>query len=147
MDWPSPQDYNEAIQTPAICFADHELKGGHAQVNALGLPSCITGSFASVYKIQGEGEQWAVRCFLSHRGEQKERYQKISEFVLFHELPCTVSFSYIENGIRVRNSWYPILKMDWVNGDTIDVYLSKNFKNSEKMKTLAGQFASLAGEL
>jgi hypothetical protein len=38
MPWPLSQDYNEAIQNPAHCFADPELKQDGAVTNALGLP-------------------------------------------------------------------------------------------------------------
>ena len=31
-------------------------------------------------------------------------------------LPFTVDFSYLEQGIRVRGQWYPVLKMEWVEG-------------------------------
>jgi hypothetical protein len=32
MGWPTPQDYNEAIQNPRICFDDPELKSGQPEV-------------------------------------------------------------------------------------------------------------------
>ena len=38
MNWPTMSDYQEAIQNPAICFSDPELKLGKPTLNALGLP-------------------------------------------------------------------------------------------------------------
>ena len=60
--WPSPQDYNEAIQTPRLCFADAELRAGTLDVSPLGLPRPITGNFASVYMLQTSNRKLAVRC-------------------------------------------------------------------------------------
>lgn len=34
MPWPISQDYNEAIQTPAQCFADADVQQGEAVTNA-----------------------------------------------------------------------------------------------------------------
>ena len=51
MPWPLPQDYNEAIQSPASCFSDAELKLGEATTNAIGLPMPRSGNFADVYEF------------------------------------------------------------------------------------------------
>ncbi len=147
MSWPTPQEYNEAIQTPLACFSDDALKFGSVSLNALGLPRASTGAFASVYKVTGHGSNWAVRCFLNHRHEQKERYTKISDFVVVDDLECTVPFHYLDRGIKVKGTWYPILKMDWVEGDTLDIYIRDNFKNSQLMRSLRDQFRKLAAEL
>ena len=29
MKWPLPQDFNEAVQNPAVSFADPDLRDGH----------------------------------------------------------------------------------------------------------------------
>jgi hypothetical protein len=47
MNWPTSQDYNEAIQNAASSFADPGLKGGAVTVNNLGLPVPRSGNFAS----------------------------------------------------------------------------------------------------
>jgi len=51
MPWPTPQDYNEAIQNPQLSFGDPELQGGKPELTPLGLPRPITGGFASVYRM------------------------------------------------------------------------------------------------
>ncbi len=147
MSWPTPQEYNEAIQTPAASFIDDTLKTGQVLVNALGLPRSATGTFASVYKVSSAGSDWAVRCFLNHRHEQKERYMRISEFVAVDDLEFTVPFHYLEQGIRVKGSWFPIVKMNWVHGDTLDVYLHRNYKNTSSVQMLRDQFARLSNDL
>lgn len=59
MPWPMSQDYNEAIQTPAACFADPELKQGEVVTNPMGLPLPCSGNFADVYAIQTPKRKWA----------------------------------------------------------------------------------------
>ncbi|MDZ4838086.1 MAG: hypothetical protein SGJ27_30255 [Candidatus Melainabacteria bacterium] len=145
--WPTPQDYNEAIQSPRACFSDPDLTGGTVDTNALGLPRAMTGAFASVYRINQGDKSWAVRCFLTSRLDQKDRYKHISDFVLFDDLNCTIDFHFIEQGIFVKNQWYPCLKMPWVTGDTLDIYLAKNYKTPGKIKQLHEDFHKLVDEL
>lgn len=100
MHWPTPQDYNEAIQNPRANFSEEPLKSGSVALNSLGLPKSITGAFASVYKVSTQQRDYAVRCFLSHadrkrhnryhdlllmsfaRNTAKEQYGKIIEQLL-----------------------------------------------------------------
>ena len=147
MNWPTPQEYNEAIQIPASAFVDEDLKSATPLLNALGLPRPVTGAFASVYKMSKGESSWAVRCFLNHREEQKERYEKTAEFVLFDDLDCTVPFYYIEQGIRVKGRWYPILKMEWIDGVTLEKYLQDNYSDSNKMTLLRESFREMCLDL
>ena len=74
MSWPTPQDYNEAVQNPRLNFEDADLRAGTPDVTPLGLPRPITGGFASVYSIRNGSKRWAVRCFLRDFADHKERY-------------------------------------------------------------------------
>lgn len=144
--WPSPQDYAEAIQTPLLSLADSELRAGQVELNAFGLPRCLSGAFATVFCMQCDGKKVAVRCFLSDIKEQEERYAEISKFVLSDSLPYTVAFEYQKRGIQVNGEWYPILKMEWVDGVTLATYLEK-VKDPDIFGMLAGYFKQMTLEL
>src|SRR6204780_4653313 len=116
MSWPLSQDYNEAIQTPAQCFADPELRQGEAVTNALGLPAPCSGNFADVYAVVSGSQKWAVKCFTRQIQGLRERYAEISKYLAHVQLGFMVEFKYLEQGIRVRGPWYPSLKMQWVEG-------------------------------
>jgi hypothetical protein len=146
-NWPTPQEYNEAIQTPQLCFSDPDLKKTKIALNAMGLPKSASGAFASVYKATNGTTSWAVRCFLTHRPEQSTRYKHISDFVLFDNLDATVDFHYLEEGVQVKGHWYPCLKMVWVDGPTLDQYIEANYKDSIKMTELLKSFHQMVGEL
>lgn len=145
--WPTPQDYNEVVQNPAVCFSDKDLQQARIELNAMGLPRSDSGNFASVYKATCRNNAWALRCFLCDRPDQKERYKHISEFVLFNNLESTVDFYYLDEGIKIRGEWYPCLKMVWVDGVTLDRYIDANFQDSQKMVWLLKKFHELVGEL
>jgi len=147
MRCPTPQEYNEAIQNPAVCFSDSELKGGKVVTNAMGLPWSASGNFASVYRVTGAAGDFAVRCFLDFREEQTERYKIVSDYVRFDKLACTVDFHFIEEGIRVGGQWFPIIKMPWLEGDTLGVYVDKNARDPALMLELAKSFFQMVREL
>lgn len=41
--WPSPQDYNEALQVPLSTLKDEELQTGEAACNSHGIPRPVSG--------------------------------------------------------------------------------------------------------
>lgn len=146
--WPTPQDYNESVQQPQACFADSELRRCRVELNHLGLPRPMTGAFASVYRLSNlSGTSWAVRCFLEHRDDMKERYAAIKNTVDGPARDLFASFEFIEKGIKVRNEWYPILKMEWVDGDSLDRYLDRHVKTRAKVASLHKQFRELVFKL
>ena len=103
MPWPLSQDYNEAIQSPATNFADHDLKRGEAVANVLGLPMPCSGNFSDVYEVKcPDGSRWAVKCFTREVVGLRDRYREISRHLQQNRLPFTVDFSYLEQGISSR---------------------------------------------
>ncbi len=147
MPWPTPQDYNEAVQGPALCFSLPELRGGRPELTPLGLPRAVTGGFASVYRISYGGSDWAVRCFLRQVADQQRRYEAISQHLSTVGLPYTAGFQYLEQGIKVQGRWYPVLKMDWVPGLPLNTYIQQNLSRPEKLKTLADDWLRMLQDL
>ncbi|MBY0548799.1 MAG: hypothetical protein K2W95_16125 [Candidatus Obscuribacterales bacterium] len=145
--WPSPQDYNEAVQNLSTCFSDPDLKSGAPELDALGLPRPASGAFASVYKVQSGTRTFAVRCFLNNVRDSENRYQQISDYVMNDQLPYTVSFQYQAKGVLIRGDWYPILKMDWVEGQTLDSYIETNLHKPDRLVSLLAQFQLMCTDL
>jgi Leucine-rich repeat (LRR) protein len=137
MAWPTSQDYNEAIQSPARNFIDPDLKCGQAVTNALGLPMPYSGNFADVYQLRCPGgARWAVKCFTRHVPGLRERYAAISRHLRAAKLPFMVDFAYLEQGIRVSDQWYPVLKMEWVEGLTLNQFIGQNADKPAKLQAL-----------
>jgi hypothetical protein len=147
MTWPSPQEYNEAVQTPATSFSDGELRLAEPECNNLGLPKANSGAFASVYRMVCKGKHLAVRCFLRDVADQNERYESLTRFVMSDDLPYTVDFTYLREGIKIRGQWFPLLKMAWVSGTTLDVYVLQNLSNPSKIVELADKFVKMCEDL
>ncbi|CAN5515253.1 hypothetical protein BH10CYA1_BH10CYA1_54080 [soil metagenome] len=145
--WPTPQDYNEAVQIPQVSLQDLDLKAGLPYTNALELPRSITGSFASVYRMHCKKRDFALRLFLSNINDQHERYALISDFVQHDSLPYTVTFDFLSEGIKIRGEWLPALKMDWLEGEQFDDYVVDNLANPAKLGQLLDEFVKMMREM
>jgi hypothetical protein len=145
--WPSPQDYNEAVQTADASFADADLRQANPECSLLGLPRATSGSFASVYKMSRGINTYAVRFFLRPISEQSQRYAHLSNFIMADNLPYTVPFSYDELGVKIRSDRYPLVKMEWVTGLTLDEYIKRNLNDSECLRLLAERFTLMCRQL
>ncbi|MDE3051488.1 MAG: hypothetical protein KGJ48_16510, partial [Nitrospirota bacterium] len=147
MTWPTPQDYQEAIQSPRLCFSDPDLQRGTPRLDSLGLPKPNSGNFASVYEILDQGKRWAVRCFTREFSDQQQRYEKISQHLHQVRLPYTVDFKFQAQGIKVKGRWHPILKMEWVDGIPLITFIEQNITRPEVLRDLAHKWIDLIAAL
>jgi len=145
--WPSPQDYNEALQNPSANFGMEVLKTGKPELTALGLPRAATGAFASVYRLNVDKRAYAVKCFLTLVHDQKDRYELISNSILGDDLECTVDFEFVQKGILVQGKWFPIVRMDWVCGEPLNLYVEQRLGDSAAIEELAEQFLDMMRSL
>lgn len=149
IDWPNPQDFHEVLQNPQHCFEDRDLRNGLAETDALGMPRVATGAFASVYRFHCIGRDRAVRCFLQPIRDREDRYKSISDVLGQSQLDAIVQFDYLPQGILVRGKWYPVLKMEWIDGIPLNTYISDLCKiaDSERLEKLRHAFANIVQAL
>jgi hypothetical protein len=57
--------------------------------------------------------------------------------------PYFVGFEYQPMGILVNGQRFPIVKMDWVEGDTLGSFLEDNYSNKSRIERLRTQFVEL----
>ena len=147
-DYPTPSDYQEAVQTPASAFADPDLQGATPRTNVLGLPQPITGAFAAVFPMTTEGgQQYAVKCFLKEGPEQQARYEAVAEHLATLDLPALVEFDYQPAGVRVAGTDYPLLKMEWIEGAVLNRFVENHLDAPEVLADLAEAWADLMNDL
>ncbi len=145
MSWPLSQDYNEAVQNPSRNFSDPDLCDGKAVVNALGIPMPCSGNFADVYQIRcPDGGRWAVKCFTRETPGLRERYREITRHLVQAKLPFTVDFSYLDPGICIRGKWYPVLKMQWVEGLTLNQFVGQSLDKPATLEALLQVWGRMA---
>ena len=96
----------------------------------LRLPVRWVGNFAIVYQVvcRQTGKVYAVKCFTRQVHDLRDRYRQIAAHLEEAQLPFTVEFQYLEQGIRVRGEWFPILKMRWVEGLTLNDFVEEHLQ-------------------
>jgi hypothetical protein len=147
MSWPALSDYQEAVQTPGVSFLDPELRHATPDWDPLGLPRAMSGNFAVVFPVHNGTKAWAVRCFSTFHADQEARYRAISQHLKAHRLAWMVDFQYLSQGVRARGKWYPILKMEWVEGELLNGYVSRHLHQPQKLFHLTHQFVRLVTDL
>jgi uncharacterized protein YjbI with pentapeptide repeats len=146
--WPLNIDFTLAVQNPQLCFADYDLKQAATAKNSRGRVLLWSGNFATVYKLTKGDRAWAVRCFTRiPQADVQHRYQLISNYLNQHQIPYLVNFEFLAKGVLVKGEWYPILKMDWVNGMEIDRYIGEYINDSQVLLRLDKQLQQLRADL
>jgi hypothetical protein len=86
----------------------------------LGLPLALSGGFALTYTVQVGRRKLAVRCFHKEVPDAQNRYAKISaKLRSLSSSGYFVSFDFQQQGIRIKGATYPIVKMEWAEGQTL----------------------------
>ena len=147
MSYPTLSEYQDAIQNPKTCFLLPELKTSQPELDRFGIPRPYSGNFAVVFPVSFSNKKWAVRCFARDLSDRELRYRAINRYLNTNKLSCMVDFEFIQQGIKIRNNWYPILKMEWVDGLPINKYIENNLLNPKKIIDLRDKFYAMVTEL
>jgi hypothetical protein len=144
MSYPQITEYQDAVQDPRNTFTDPVLKAGAVAASPLGLPMPMSGGFALTYKLQSGQKKFAVRCFHREVPQAQERYARISAKLRSLASPYFVIFDFQPGGIRINGRTYPVVKMDWVEGDTLGIYLDRKSLTPTVLGNLRQGFGRLA---
>ena len=151
MQYPTISEYVKAIQD-----AGNNLdKLAHLTpvLDAHGEPYHISGAFAVVFKMQDKstGKYYALKCFTEEQEGRTDAYRQIAEELDMVEYPYIIFVKYIEKEICVdcqcEEDKFPVLLMDWVDGDTMEAYIAANYHNQSSMSMLCYRFGKMAAWL
>ena len=151
--WPDLTEYHEAVQHPPKAFADPGLKAVTLELDRFGMPKPATGGNAVVYKAREPGgflsfkKTWAIRCFLRPISDHAERYEAISRHLRRVHLPYDVNFQFLKQGIHIRSNWFPIVKMQWADGDLLHTHIEKQLRYPASLAVLRQKWVTLVRHL
>lgn len=144
---PRGDEYIIAVQNPRTAFGDAELKDCTPEVDRFAIPKPYSGGFTATFHLLNQSREWAVRCFTRSISDLQERYAAIDRFLARNTERFLVGTFYLSQGIRIAGQWYPIIKMQWVKGDTLTSFIEKNIGNAGRLKKLIPEFVSLVRRL
>jgi hypothetical protein len=148
ISYPTGLDYQQALYNTRLAFQDPALRGGEPVLDPLGMPKAIGGNFASVFTVNGtDGQRWAVKCFTRSVPDLSLRYRQVSKALDGVKSPWKVGFQYLQDGVLSHGTWYPVLKMEWVEARSLLPYVEDHLTDQETLADLAGKFGDLVRDL
>ena len=118
-----------------------------------GEPYRSSGAFAVVFKMKDEqtGKCYALKCFLEEQEGRAEAYRMIADELEFVDSSYIISVKYLEKEIFVDSSCeedeFPVLFMDWIDGETMETYIAENYQDNYTMSMLCYRFCKMAAWL
>ena len=118
-----------------------------------GEPYRSNGAFAVVFKMKDEqtGKCYALKCFTEEQEGRAEAYHQIAEELEFVDSPYITSVKYLEKELFVdsncENEEFPVLLMDWIEGETMETYIAANYTDTHAMAMLCYRFCKMAAWL
>ena len=106
-----------------------------------------SGSFAVVFKALENNKEIAIRCFIGSDNDYVERYRKIDNYLRNIDESWKVNIQFLDNEIKVDGKYYPVLKMDWVDGVLLNKYIDNNLNNNDILSKLQKQFVKISNNL
>ena len=118
-----------------------------------GEPCRSSGAFAVVFKMldKSTGKYYALKCFTEEQQGRAEAYRQIADELDLLDSPYITSVKYMEKELFVDSQCeedeFPVLLMDWVDGETMEAYIAANYHNQSAMPLLCYRFGKMAAWL
>ena len=118
-----------------------------------GEPYRSRGACAVVFKMldKSTGKCYALKCFTEEQDRRAEAYHQIADELGMVDSPYITSVKYMEKELFVDSQCeedeFPVLLMDWVDGETMEAYISANYHNQSAMSLLCYRFGKMAAWL
>ena len=116
-----------------------------------GTPIMSSGNFAVVFKMRSarDDKLYALKCFTKEQEGREEAYRQIADELEFVQSTYLAKVRYYDHELFVDtqgsdNSEFPVLLMDWVEGETLDRYVCRNINDTYALEMLAYNFSRLA---
>lgn len=152
MNYPLISEYIESIKAANSNF--RTLANLCAVIDTQGNPVMTHGRNSVVFKLREResGKFYAVKCFTCDMEGRDEAYQKIEDFLSKRRFSNIIPVRYLENELHVNSKksdevLFPVVLMDWIDGDTLDNYLKTFIGNSFQLHDLCVSFGMLCKEL
>jgi serine/threonine protein kinase len=149
MQYPNITEYIQAVKGGKDNF--EQLASLTPVLDSQQEPVRSVGGFAVVFKMEDPdtGKQYAVKCFTEDQEERDETYKKISAVLGQNKSPYLLGVKYLPKELFVDTkvsdeSEFPVLQMDWVDGETMETYIASHYRDTDAIYNLYKKFCDLA---
>ena len=148
MNYPQISSYQDNLADPGEYFKSADCQSLTAVLDPRGLPYSSSGGYAAVFKMsRPDGSLVAVKCFLKDQPGRNEAYRLISQHLRLYTSPYLIRTDYREDELFVDDGdreWYPVVIMDWVEGQNLSDYIKSHLSDPLALNVLAWRFCQMA---
>ena len=151
MQYPLISEYVKAIQDAGDNL--EQLAHLTPVLDDHGEPYRSSGAFAVVFKMLDKrtGKYYALKCFTEEQEGRADAYRQIADELDLLDSSYITSVKYMEKELFVDSQCeedeFPVLLMDWVDGETMEAYIAANYRNQSAMLMLSYRFGKMAAWL
>ena len=152
MQYPLISEYVDAIRSAEDNF--DKLSDLRPVLDGNGNPVMSSGNFAVVFKMEDvkTNKLYAVKCFTREQEHRNDNYQKIARELEKVSSPYLVHFRFFEKDLFVDTMQndedeFPVLLMDWVEGQPLDIYLQEHLSDDYERQMLTYHFCQMGAWL
>ncbi len=151
MQYPLISEYVRAIQDAASNL--DKLAHLEPVADKHGEPYRSSGAFAVVFKMRDPktGRCYALKCFTEEQEGRAEAYRRIADELETVDSSYVTTVKYYEGELFVDSpcddDCFPVLLMDWIEGETMEAYIAAHWRDSYAMSMLCYRFCRMAAWL
>lgn len=149
MSFPNISEYNKSI-LEHNGFAFRTLRGLNfvpSRSHPIKIYTFGSGSFAVTFRASDGNKDFAIRCFNVPNYEIINRYSSIVSHLNQVNESWKVDIEYYNDEILVGNSYFPIIKMDWVSGLQLNEFIGRHLSNNNILTTIQEKLVELSESL
>lgn len=147
MQFPNLAEYVEAIRNAEDNF--DKLSHLRPVMDNHDEPYRSVGGFAVVFKMKDvdTGREYAIKCFHQDQDNRAHAYEEISKELRNNRSPYLMEVNYLPKELFVdtnisNETEFPVLQMDWVDGETMETYIASHYRDTAAIKDLYKNFVT-----
>lgn len=147
--FPTIAEYNQAIQKHGgSAFRSlNNLSFIPSRTVPVKIYSYGAGSYAVVFKAKNSYNEFAIRCFISAEQENIDRYRSISNYLKEINATWVTETELLENEISIGGQLYPVIKMDWVEGNLLNNHITQILHSNTAITELQEEIVRVSKSL
>jgi serine/threonine protein kinase len=144
---PNKSDIILAVKNSDKFLKITDLHGAKVKLKSDGSPYFYTGGFTMVFQLEKNSKKWAFRVWHTNIQNVKERFRKISQYLLQQRLPYFAEFIYDEKGLLVNGENVDTIRMEWLDGLLLKEYIEQKLHDKKRLLKLAEDFLIMSKDL
>ena len=150
-DYPGAAEYVAAVEHPERAFRNPELRDAEFALHPIWqIPWPASGNSSVVFKAEVKGQMRALRFFIRATDADKSRYEAVADHFTSHGLlDLVASPRWVDDAIHVDGHWWPMVQMDWIEGQTLDDHVGRLASRGDVagLRALAARWRACIGQL